>query len=71
MDGFIFHSFDILMHLPFESQQPATQPIKEVLLGEWSWLGFSVTLLANLIYAVFAFALAVRIFKNESVLFRT
>jgi sodium transport system permease protein len=48
-----------------------SQLIKEVLLGEWSWLGFSVTLLANLIYAVFAFALAVRIFKNESVLFRT
>ncbi len=48
-----------------------SQLIKELLLGEWSWLGFSVTLLSNLVYAVVAFAAAVMIFKNERLLLRT
>lgn len=48
-----------------------SQLIKELLLGEWSWLGFALTLVANLVYAAVAFAAAVMIFKNERVLFRT
>jgi sodium transport system permease protein len=48
-----------------------SQLIKELLLGEWSWLGFGLTLLANLVYAVIAFVVAVGVFKNERVLFRT
>jgi sodium transport system permease protein len=48
-----------------------SQLIKELLLGEWSWLGFALTLLSNLVYAAGAFAAAVMVFKNERVLFRT
>jgi hypothetical protein len=40
------------------------------MLGDWSWPSFLVSLLANLVYAFVAFAIAVRMFKNESVLFR-
>jgi sodium transport system permease protein len=48
-----------------------SQLIKELMLGDWSWIGFTITLLSNFIYAAIAFAAAVRVFKNESILFRT
>jgi sodium transport system permease protein len=48
-----------------------SQLIKELMLGDWSWIGFTLTLLSNLIYAGIAFTAAVRIFKNERILFRT
>src|SRR5262249_34431510 len=48
-----------------------SQLVKELFLGEWSWLGFTLTLLSNLVYALVAFVAAVVIFKNEHVLFRT
>lgn len=44
--------------------------IKELLLGEWVWSGFWISLGANLVYASLAFYLCVRVFKNEKVLFR-
>jgi sodium transport system permease protein len=47
-----------------------SQFVKELMLGDWSWPSFLVSLLANLVYAFVAFAIAVRMFKNESVLFR-
>jgi ABC-type Na+ efflux pump permease subunit len=48
-----------------------SQLIKELMLGDWTWTGFTLALLSNLIYAAIAFAVAVRVFKNERVLFRT
>jgi sodium transport system permease protein len=48
-----------------------SQLIKELILGDWSWTGFMLTLLSNLIYAAIAFTAAVRVFKNEGILFRT
>jgi sodium transport system permease protein len=48
-----------------------SQLIKELMLGDWSWTGFTLTLLSNLIYAAIAFTAAVRVFKNERILFRT
>jgi sodium transport system permease protein len=48
-----------------------SQLIKELMLGDWSWIGFTLTLLSNLIYAAIAFTAAVRVFKNERILFRT
>ncbi|HEU0183873.1 MAG TPA: ABC transporter permease [Blastocatellia bacterium] len=48
-----------------------SQLIKELILGDWSWTGFMLTLLSNLIYAAIAFTAAVRVFKNERILFRT
>jgi sodium transport system permease protein len=47
-----------------------SQLIKELTLGDWTWTGFTLTLLSNLIYAAIAFAAAVRVFKNERILFR-
>ena len=48
-----------------------SQLIKELMLGDWSWTGFTLTLLSNLIYAAIAFTAAVKVFKNERILFRT
>src|SRR5262245_53731300 len=48
-----------------------SQLIKELMLGDWTWIGFTLTILSNLIYAAIAFTGAVRVFKNESILFRT
>jgi sodium transport system permease protein len=45
--------------------------LKDLLSGDWSWKGYAITMCANVIYAAFAFAVAVRIFKSEEVLFRT
>ena len=48
-----------------------SQLIKELMLGDWSWVGFALTVLSNLIYAAIAFTAAVRVFNNERILFRT
>jgi sodium transport system permease protein len=48
-----------------------SQLTKELMLGDWTWTGFTLTLLSNLIYAAIAFTGAVMVFKNERVLFRT
>ncbi|MBO0862665.1 MAG: ABC transporter permease [Chloracidobacterium sp.] len=48
-----------------------SQLIKELMLGDWSWTGFTVTLISNLVYAAIAFTAAVMVFKNERILFRT
>jgi sodium transport system permease protein len=45
--------------------------IKELILGDWSWTSFTLSVLSNLIYAAIAFIAAVRVFKNERILFRT
>ena len=45
--------------------------IKELILGDWSWTGFILSVLSNLIYAAIAFTAAVMVFKNERILFRT
>jgi sodium transport system permease protein len=45
--------------------------IKELILGDWSWISFTLTVLSNLIYAAIAFTAAVMVFKNERILFRT
>jgi sodium transport system permease protein len=47
------------------------QLIKEIFVGEFSWVAFAVTMLANLVYAGVAFLGAVWVFKDERVLFRT
>ncbi len=48
-----------------------TQLIKGIFLGSFSTMAFAITLASSLVYAGLAFLFAVRIFKNESVLFRT
>ncbi|MBO0720818.1 MAG: ABC transporter permease [Blastocatellia bacterium] len=48
-----------------------SQLIKELILGDWSWIGYSLTLGSTLAYAAIAFFIAVRVFKNERILFRT
>jgi sodium transport system permease protein len=45
--------------------------VKELILGDWSWIGYALTLVSTVAYAALAFWIAVRVFKNESVLFRT
>jgi sodium transport system permease protein len=45
--------------------------IKEIVLGEYSRLTFLTAFASNVVYALIAFAISVRIFKNESVLFRS
>src|SRR5215813_4652856 len=45
--------------------------IKELILGDWSLTGFTLSVLSNLIYAAIAFTAAVTVFKNERILFRT
>jgi len=48
-----------------------SQLIKEIFLGEFSPFLFTVTSATNFLYAAVVFFLAVRIFKNERVLFRS
>ncbi len=48
-----------------------SQLIKEIILGEFSRWSFATAFLANIVYAGLAFWVSVRIFKSESVLFRT
>ncbi|HEX8985955.1 MAG TPA: hypothetical protein VF767_10995, partial [Bryobacteraceae bacterium] len=48
-----------------------SQSIKEILLGEINFAAFATMMLANIAYACLAFAAAVRIFRDERVLFRT
>jgi sodium transport system permease protein len=45
--------------------------IKELILGDWSWNSFILSVLSNLLYAGIAFTAAVMVFKNERILFRT
>jgi len=45
--------------------------LKELLSGDWSWRSYAITMATNISYASIAFALAVRIFKREEVLFRS
>ncbi len=47
------------------------QSIKEVFLGETNTMAFLVMMAANIAYAAAAFLAAVRIFKDERVMFRT
>jgi len=47
------------------------QLLKEILIGEFHALPFAITMASNIVYAAIAFAAAVRIFKDEKVLFRT
>jgi sodium transport system permease protein len=48
-----------------------SQLVKELILGDWSWIGFTLTLCSTIVYAGVAFWIAVRVFKNERILFRT
>ena len=48
-----------------------SQLIKEIILGEYSRLSFLTAFLSNVVYASLAFWVSVRIFKSESVLFRS
>ncbi|PYT20723.1 MAG: hypothetical protein DMG57_41065 [Acidobacteria bacterium] len=48
-----------------------SQLIKEIVLGEFSHLAFLAAFLSNVFYALVAFWFSVRIFKTESVLFRS
>ncbi len=47
------------------------QLIKEIFLRDYSATAFLVTMGANVLYAMIAFAAAVRVFNNERVLFRS
>jgi len=48
-----------------------SQLIKELMLGDWSWALYVLTMLSTSIYAAAAFTVAVKIFKSERILFRT
>ena len=48
-----------------------SQLIKEIILGEFSSLAFLAAFFSNVVYALVAFWFSVRIFKTESVLFRS
>ena len=48
-----------------------SQLIKEIVLGEFSRLSFIIAFASNIFYALLAFWISVRIFKTESVLFRS
>jgi sodium transport system permease protein len=47
------------------------QIIKEIFIGQFTWLAYAITMAANIVYAAAAYWLAVRVFKSERVLFRT
>jgi len=47
------------------------QLIKEIFIGQFTWLAYAITMAANIVYAAAAYWLAVRVFKSERVLFRT
>jgi sodium transport system permease protein len=48
-----------------------SQLIKEIVLGEYTRLSFLIAFGSNVVYALVAFWISVRIFKTESVLFRS
>lgn len=48
-----------------------SQLLKDIVLGEYSRLSFLTAFLSNILYALIAFWISVRIFKTESVLFRS
>ena len=48
-----------------------SQLIKEIVLGEYSRASFLTALASNVVYALLAFWISVRIFKTERVLFRS
>jgi sodium transport system permease protein len=48
-----------------------SQLVKELILGDWSATSYALTLISTIVYAVAAFWIAVRVFKNERILFRT
>jgi len=48
-----------------------SQLIKEIIIGEYSPMNFVTTFASNVLYALVAFWISVRIFKTESVLFRS
>jgi sodium transport system permease protein len=48
-----------------------SQLVKELILGDWTWTSYALTLISTIVYAVAAFWIAVRVFKNERILFRT
>jgi sodium transport system permease protein len=49
----------------------ASQMIHGILIGDASAMNLTVTLAANLVYSAIAFKLAIRMFEDERVLFRT
>jgi len=48
-----------------------SQLIKEIIIGEYSRINFLTAFASNVLYALVAFWISVRIFKTESVLFRS
>lgn len=48
-----------------------SQLIKEIIIGEYSPINFVTAFASNVFYALVAFWISVRIFKTESVLFRS
>jgi len=48
-----------------------SQLIKEIIIGEYSPMNFVTAFASNVLYALVAFWISVRIFKTESVLFRS
>jgi sodium transport system permease protein len=48
-----------------------SQLIKEIIIGEYSPMNFVIAFASNVFYALLAFWISVRIFKTESVLFRS
>jgi ABC-type Na+ efflux pump permease subunit len=48
-----------------------SQLIKEIIIGEYSPVNFATAFASNVLYALVAFWISVRIFKTESVLFRS
>ena len=48
-----------------------SQLIKEIIIGEYSPINFATAFASNILYALVAFWISVRIFKTESVLFRS
>jgi len=48
-----------------------SQLVKELMLGEWTWTIYILTVVSTSIYAGAAFGIAVKVFKSERILFRT
>lgn len=44
--------------------------LRQLMLGEWSWMQYLATVAANIVYAAMAILFAVRKFQNERILFR-
>jgi len=49
----------------------ASQMIRSILLGDATMTNFTITTVANLVYAAVAFWIATKTFENENVLFRS